>query len=901
VEFGLLGPLVVKADGRELPLGGPKQRALLAVLLLRPNALVPAERIVDELWGERPPARAAKAVQVFVSKLRKAIGAAAIETGPGGYALRVEPDSYDRDRFERLATDGRRLLADGSAVDAAGVLREALAIWRGPALADFRDEPFAQAEIARLEELRLAALELRLEADTAAGRHAEAIGELEALVREHPLREGPRAVLMLALYRAGRQAEALALYRETRELFAAELGIEPGPELRELERRILVQDESLAAPAAAARGNVPLAPSPLVGRLRELDEAGELLRRPGVRLVTLVGPGGVGKTRLALALAEPRPEAVFVSLAPVREPGLVRSLVADAVGLRDETTLVEWLRSRELLLILDNFEHLLEAAPLVSELLGASPGLRVLATSRAPLELSGEHRYRVAPLALDEAADLFLERAAARGADVELSPPVEEVCRRLDCLPLAIELAAARTATLTPDALVERLEQRLPLLTRGARDLPDRQRTLRAAIEWSYALLETAEQALFARLAVFADGCTSEAAEQVCDATLEALERLVDSSLVQHDGGRFTMLETIREYARERLDESGERDTFARRHAQRLLETAEAQAPKLRGAAHGIESDVLLVELDEIRAALRFSLDREGGELALRLATTLLPFWTHHGRQAEGLGWLCEALAGASGAPREVRADALRVAGVLALFADDVERASELSAAAISEYRALGDENGEAEALRSLAGARGLAGDTDQSRTLFSESVALFERGGNSLGLARALHNLGVLERQWGDLERAAELLSRALEIERALSAQGAIALTETGLGDIALERGDAATARQLYVAALASLAAADARAPGNVRYTCACLVSFAALAARERQPECAGRLWGAVEALEARLGIQLPRSERVGYERALAEVAGPAFDAAVAAGRALTLDEAVREALEGG
>ncbi len=523
----------------------------------------------------------------------------------------------------------------------------------------------------------------------------------------------------------------------------------------------------------------------------------------------------------------------------------------------------------------------------------------MLATSRAPLELSGEHRYRGRAAGARARPPTCSWRARRRRAPTSSSrSPVEEVCRRLDCLPLAIELAAARAATLTPDALVERLESRLPLLTRGPRDLPDRHRTLRATIEWSDALLEPDEQALFARLAVFAGGWTLEAAEQVCDATLPSLERLVDSSLVQRNGDRFTMLETIREFARERLDESGEADTFAVRHARRMLETAEVQAPRLRGAAHGVEADVLLVELGEIRAALRFSLDRGDGELALRLATVLLPFWNHHGLQAEGLRWLGEALDRTPRSSRELRADALRTAGVLALFTDDIERASASSAAALSEYRELGDERGEAEALRDLAGARGIAGDAAQARTLFSESVALFERGGESLGLARALHNFGEFELVSGDLDRAVELLSRALEIEVALSAQGAIAATRQSLGDTALERGDLATARDLYVTALTSLVGADPRAPGNVRYTTVCLGSFAALAARERQGERAGRLWGAVEAVEARLGTQLQRTDRLRYERALADVAGPAFDAAVESGRALTLDRAVREAL---
>jgi hypothetical protein len=308
----------------------------------------------------------------------------------------------------------------------------ALDLWRGPSLADVSDELRLPGELARPEELRLVTLEERIDADLALGHEAQLVPELEALVAEHPLRERLRGQLMLALYRVGRQANALALYRETRQLLVEELGIEPSVELQRLERQILAQEEGLAATTVDGKlPPLPVAVTPLVGRLDELSELGRLLQQSGVRLVTLVGPGGVGKTRLVLAAAEPR-GGVFVSLAPLQDPTLVGSLIAHALGLRDESMLVGWLRARELLLVLDNFEHVLAAAPVVSELLAAAPALQVLATSRAPLNLSGEHQYPVPPLPAADAVDLFIERAAAVGAEVEADDSVAAICQRLD-------------------------------------------------------------------------------------------------------------------------------------------------------------------------------------------------------------------------------------------------------------------------------------------------------------------------------------------------------------------------------------------------------------------------------------------------------------------------------------
>ena len=644
LEFRVLGPLQVAREGRLLPLGGFKQRGLLALLLLDRNRVVPRDRLVDVLWGEQPPASAANGIQIYVSKLRRLLAddeaaeASAIVTEPPGYRLRVPPGELDADRFERLIAEGREALGTGKAERAETTFAHALTLWHGSPFADFAAEPFAQAEIARLERLRLHALEERVEAQLSLGRYAEVQAELPTLIEQHPLEERLRAQLMVALYRSGRQADALAAYQGFRRLLADELGLDPSPDLREIERRILRQDPALVAPAASSRRaelppaaagsppsaplkqtNLPVPPTPLIGREQELEEAGRLLR--GHRFVTLTGPGGSGKTRLALQLAADAAEdfpdgVVWVPLQALRDPELVLPTIARAMGTGD--TLAEDGSERRVLLVLDNFEQLLASASRVGTLAAQLPHVKVLVTSREPLHIGAEYEFPVAPLREREAVALFIERAAAAKPDFTDDGAVVEICRRLDCLPLALELAAARVKVLSAAELLKRLDRRLPILTGGSRDAPERQRTLRATIAWSYELLAPNERRAFARLAVFAGGCTLEAAEQACQASLDTVAALIDKSLLRREGDRYFMLETIGEYALERLEESGELDELRQRHADYYLEQARSVELLIRSPQAAGAIDQLEPEHDNLRAALRW-LSGRASEQPLRL------------------------------------------------------------------------------------------------------------------------------------------------------------------------------------------------------------------------------------------------------------------------------------------
>jgi predicted ATPase/DNA-binding SARP family transcriptional activator len=714
--FRILGPLEVRAGGRPIEIAAAKPRAVLAILLLHANAVVPTDRLIEEIWGERAERRLRHTLQVYVSQLRKLLAPAGVAdrivTRGTGYLLQVGPGELDRDRFERLLAEGSRAFVVGDSAAAAERLRGALSLWRGPALADFAYEPFAQAEIARLEELRLQALETRIEVELALGRDGDLVGELEALVAEEPLRERLRGHLMLALYRAGRQAEALDAYRKGRRFLVDELGIEPGPALQLLQRRILAHDETLAAPATRAPRRAPVAPrdepppapgehptnlppppTPLVGRTRELAELRELLLSDDVRVLTLTGAGGSGKTRLAVELAASLEEGcrdgVFlVTLGVIADPRLVPVTIAQTLGAPERAgrslvdSLIDHLADKQLVLLLDNFEQMLDAAPELARIVAAAPGVKVLVTSRVCLSLPGEHEYEVPPLSLpdrgcalgrvspqSDATALFLERARAARAGIpatQADAAIAEICVRLDGLPLAIELAAARAGLLSPEAIAKRLGRRVPQLTPGPRDLVTRQRILRATIDWTHSLLDERDRRLFARLAVFAGGFTFHAAASVCQADPDTLADLADKGLLQRQestpaGPRLALVEPIREYALERLEARRDAEEVRARHARYFLALVrEAERAHFAGASQAAWLHRLNPELDNLRAALAWSCRTHRGGIALPLAVSLRYWSSARGRLRDGRTRLAEAVARGRCAPSLPRPSLLR-------------------------------------------------------------------------------------------------------------------------------------------------------------------------------------------------------------------------------------------------
>ncbi|PZG09548.1 AfsR family transcriptional regulator, partial [Nonomuraea aridisoli] len=638
MRFGVLGPLQVRTeDGRPVEVAEPKVRALLADLLVHGGGPVPADRLVEDLWEDRAGRNPVGTLQARVSQLRRALGdRAAVLHGPGGY--RLAGCDCDAARFRALV--GRRSRDPRVRAEELG---QALALWRGPAYAEFADAEFARAEAAGLEEARLAALEEQAEILLDLGEPVD----LGSLVARHPLRERLVAAHLRALYRGGRQGEALTAYAELRGRLAEELGVDPSPELTALHQAILRQDPALHRPAAARGGptNLPAPLTELIGRDAEVASVRGLLG--AARLVTLTGPGGVGKTSLALEAARgvTAPDGVWlVELAGAIDPS---EAVAAVLGVRDDgalpltSRLAAALAGKDVLLVLDNCEHLLDPPDrstvpgLVAELLRAVPGLRVLATSREPLGVTGERVRVVPPLPEPEAVRLFTARAG-----VEPDETVATVCRRLDGLPLALELAATRVRALGVQELADRLDDRFRLLSAGTRDAPARQRTLRAVIDWSWELLGEAERVVLRRLAVHADGCTLEAAEEVCAEpgvdVLDTLARLVDRSLVVRvPGPRFRLLESVAAYCVERLCEAGELDLIRDRHARYY--TALAGRADLRGPGQR----EWLARLDAETANLRLALS---GPHPLRLVNALAWYWILRGRLREARRSLTTAL-----------------------------------------------------------------------------------------------------------------------------------------------------------------------------------------------------------------------------------------------------------------
>ncbi|MDO3700190.1 BTAD domain-containing putative transcriptional regulator [Micromonospora sp. C28SCA-DRY-2] len=893
MRFGVLGEIAVwTSDGEPVTVPGLKVRGLLADLLVHEGRPVSADRLIEDLWGDEPPGNALGALQTKVSQLRRALeaaepgGRALVESGDAGYRLRTSAESIDAVRFTALLGRSR---AQREPARRAATLTEALSLWRGSPYADFGDERFVRQAAERLNDQYLAALEELAEARLELGEHHLLAGELADLVARHPWRERLRAAHLRALYGSGRQRDALAAYEQFRRQLRDELGIDPGQELAELHRAILRQDPALqpaAPPPNPARTNLPapLSPGPyggLIGR----DEAVEAVRErlTNGRLVTLTGLGGVGKTRLALEaarmLADTFPAGVWlVELAGQPHCGdpatctEIVDLVAATLEIRDDSPpgdrprepmdrLVAALRDRKMLLLLDNCEHVVEPiAQLTEMLLGAAADLRILATSREPLGIAGEVVFPVPPLALPEpgataeqiveapAVRLFVARARAIepgfAVDREDTDVIATICRRLDGVPLALELAASRLPVVDPSELAARLDDRFRLLSSGRRTAPPRQQGLRAMIDWSWELLPPPERAVLRRLAVFADGATLATAEQVCsggqvapDDLLDVLARLIDRSLVMVRHGesprRYRLPETVAAYGLEQLDSAGELAITRRRYAACFARLAERTAGRLRGHDQSRVLGELDAENGNLRAALDVAATDGYARAGLTLATSLTWYRLLRGRFGELGRSLRTALDIVPTSEEEVAPDALRrhadmwlvalatrdgdptaprqrvlesypdadgpdrafaqwLFASMMLGSGDPGEAAVLVNAALAAFRAHGDRWGIAAACATRADlALVLRSDLSAAERDCEVSRSLFGQLGDRWGQVHPTSLLGSLAEIRGDYDRAEAWHREALRIAEHLRLWTLVSRQLAHLGRLALLRGD--------------------------------------------------------------------------------------------------------------
>jgi predicted ATPase/DNA-binding SARP family transcriptional activator len=828
VEYGILGPLEVRLPDGVVSSLSSAQRLALSVFLVAAGRVVATDRLIEELWGDEPPADPAAALRNQLSRLRRVLGPASADlvTEAGGYRLGLERSQLDAGRFEELLGSARQ----GKGEEALAMLEQALALWRGPALGEFADRPFAQPEAVRLEELRLAAEERRAELLLALDRAADAVTGLSAVLAEHPHREGARALLMQGLYRQGRHTDALATYQSWRRHLAEELGLEPSPALQRLEREILRHEHHVPIPPSLEgnRHNLPPALSRFVGRRAELEELGNVV--VSSRLVTLAAVGGAGKTRLAIQLGTQVlgdfPDGVFlVEFAPLADPALVPRQVAAALGMAVEgietlpalmDRLSRYLQARHLLLLFDNCEHLVGAiAALTETILARCPQAVVLATSREPLGIAGERIWRVPSLSGDDGMALFCQRAREAAPDFMLTPvnapAVEQICRRLDGIPLAIELAAARLSHLSPAQVAERLDDRFRLLTGGARTALPRHQTLLAAMEWSYELLSEAERAVLRRLSVFPAGFSLEAAEAVGAApgdiapaeVLDVIGHLVDKSLVvpehRQDEVRYRLLETVRQYAAERLADAGEAVAARGRHRDfygALADDALSDLSFFWDARRWLPR--VRADHDNFWAALEWSKAAGEPESCLRFSVALSYYWFLEGIYA-GKTWLEWALDETAGSPPA----SVRVRGLVALAFVVLPRGEgDRAVALLEEARALADTTGDVTGGAMAREVLGLLtywrGEFDAAREFLEEARRRFETEGCFPGTWACGFDLGYLAMAEGDRPRARVELERALEISRSSGSEDLIAHSLAALAPLVALDGEAERAEVL-------------------------------------------------------------------------------------------------------
>lgn len=1108
MEFRILGPLEVRRGDAVLALGGAKQRALLAILLLHANHVVGRDRLAGLLWGDEPPSTADHVIEVYVSQLRRALepeGAPykVLVRKPAGYVLQAEAGEVDATRFAELVESARSL----APAEASARLAGALEMWRGPALADFADEHFALSEAARLNELRLYAREERIDAELALGRHAVLIGELQALVEEHPLRERLCGQLMLALYRSGRQAEASDVYQRTRERLVDELGMEPGPELREMLKRIL-QQEAFVAPAPSApagsaplpsgtatflltdiegstrrwdrnpsamrsamaihdevlgrvindhagvqvesgregdsvlavfarasdalacgieiqqelaaqtwpeaaeihvrvaihsgeaelrgghyfgpavyrcarllatghgdqvlltqgahdlvvdaladgvtlrdlgshrlrdlerperifqavapglrsefaplksmdprRHNLPVSPTGFVGREAELREIRG--RLASSRMLTLIGGGGTGKTRLALQAAadllEEFDDGVWlVELAPLREPDLVAQTVAESLGIREEAgrplikALSETLRSRRLLVVIDNCEHLIPAVVKIADgLLRDCPHLKLLATSRAALRVNGEAIMRVGPLGEADALSLFADRASAAQPKFRLTPDntrdAAQICRRVEGIPLAIELAAGRARMMGPAEILSRLQQSFSVLAGGSRSGDSRHETLQAAMEWSYWLLSDTEQRLFRRLSVFSGGFTIDAAESVCGgddvgSVFEILSQLVDKSLVtplETEGDtRFSMLETVKDYGLARLAEQQELESLRQRHAAYFGRLVAATRGKIPSPERKKWLQVLGAEVDNLRSI--FESPSAMPEMTLALACDLTDFWETRGEYREGRARLDAALA-LSPRPSRLRAEAMQGAGLLAWAQGDQAAAAEYTRQALAMSRQQTDLEGQARCLQQLGQIAVQNEEFAAAGEHLEAALELATAHGYEQIQALSEWRLGLVALFTTDLDHAGDRFQTSLALSQRLGDGETVAMSHMMLGNIALRQDRLDEARSHLRDSLEIQ-----RVDGSSRTIANLVESLAAVALAEGSTQRALRLGGAAEGLRRRIGVVSTSPLHRDISLRLEEVrSGPGAPETWAAGAGLSRDAVISYALE--
>ena len=840
LHIQLLGNFLLRSDDTPVTtVDSPRLQALLAYLLLHRDAPHPRQHLAFLLWPDTTEAQAHTNLRTLLHRLRRALPEADPFLHSDAQTVHWRSDApwtLDVADFERTVAQADQAERAGNQTAQRVALQEAVALYRGDLLPGCYDE-WLLPERERLSQMLIVALERLILLLEQARDYLAAIHAAQRLLRHDPLHEATYGHLMRLHALSGDRASALRIYHTCATVLERELGVEPSAATRAAYDDLVRPEPSAAPPVShplppppgVRRHNLPMPLTSFIGRARELAEVKRLLRT--TRLLTLTGAGGCGKSRLALVVAtdlvaDYLDGAWLVELA---DGALAPQAVATALGVREEpqrpltATLVDALQSRQMLLVLDNCEHLIEAcAHLAQTLLSACPQLQILATSREGLGIAGETAWVAPPLSLpdpqplpsvdqltqSEAIQLFVERAGAALPTFVLTPEnapaVAQVCQRLDGIPLAIELAAARAKVLAVEQIAARLDDCFHLLTGGSRTALPRHQTLQAATDWSYNLLSDEERALLRRLSVFAGGFTIEAAEAVCagaglvaDEVLEVLAHLVDKSLVvvEVPAGRvawYRLLETVRQYGREKLREAGEVEAVGRQHAHFFLTRAEAAAPELRGVQQVAWLDRLEQEHDNLRAALAWSTTSAGSaEVGLRLAGTLWWFWWVRGYWSEGRAWLERALAGGGGAPPSVRAMALLGASWLAREQGDVVRAVALAEESLTLYRELGDTRGTADALRGLGWVARRQSDLEQAAARLEESLGLCRELGDKRGIADALCGLAWVAEDQGDYGRQAALVEECLALYRELGDMRGIPEALLGLGWVTFAHGD--------------------------------------------------------------------------------------------------------------